>query len=121
MHESAWACSACGDGNVSVILHHIDEWSDSRNHDESNLITPCLNHHGKEHTKRELGQNLTPSRLREAKAPLNTKVTPKRATAILQPANEMTYAAWDYLNHTRLPQCLQLAGIDVSLQQPMHQ
>ncbi|NOK35521.1 HNH endonuclease [Corallococcus exercitus] len=121
LHESAWACSICRKGNVSIILHHIDEWSDSRDHDESNLITLCLNHHGEAHTKRELGQNLTPSRLREAKARWTAQVIQTSAAAILKPTNELTNEFWDYFNHVRLPQCLHLAGIDVTLQQPMHQ
>lgn len=61
-------CCVCRDRSQGIIVHHIDEFSDSRSHAEDNLVVLCLNHHGEAHTKRELQLNLTPERLRKLKA-----------------------------------------------------
>ncbi|MEG4008937.1 HNH endonuclease signature motif containing protein [Microcoleus sp. Pol11C1] len=67
LYESGMTCCICGDKNQGVIVHHIEEYSDSRSHAEDNLVVLCLNHHGEAHTKRELQQNLTPEKLRDFK------------------------------------------------------
>ncbi|MEG4110032.1 HNH endonuclease signature motif containing protein [Microcoleus sp. S13_C5] len=67
LYESGMTCCICGDKNQGIIVHHIEEYSVSRNHAEDNLVVLCLNHHGEAHTKRELQQNLTPERLRDFK------------------------------------------------------
>ena len=69
LYESGMTCCMCRYKNQGqgVIVHHIEEYSVSRNHAEDNLVVLCLNHHGEAHTKRELQQNLTPERLRDFK------------------------------------------------------
>jgi len=69
LYESGMTCCMCRYENQGqgVIVHHIEEYSVSRNHAEDNLVVLCLNHHGDAHTKRELQQNLTPERLRDFK------------------------------------------------------
>lgn len=67
LYESGMTCCICGDKNQGVIVHHIEEYSDSRSHAGDNLVVLCLNHHGEAHTKRELQQNLTPEKLRDFK------------------------------------------------------
>jgi hypothetical protein len=67
LYESGMICCVCRDKNQGVIVHHIEEFSDSRSHAEDNLVVLCLNHHGEAHTKRELQQNLTPEKLRDFK------------------------------------------------------
>ena len=68
LYESRMTCCVCRDRSQGIIVHHIHEFSDSRNHGEENLVVLCLNHHGEAHTRRELQLNLTPERLREFKA-----------------------------------------------------
>jgi hypothetical protein len=67
LFESRMTCCICRDNSLGIIIHHIDEYSDSRSHAEDNLVVLCLNHHGEAHTKRELQLNLTPERLRGIK------------------------------------------------------
>jgi len=69
LYESGMTCCMCRYKNQGqgVIVHHIEEYSVSRNHAEDNLVVLCPNHHGEAHTKRELQQNLTPERLRDFK------------------------------------------------------
>jgi len=67
LYESGMICCVCRDKNQGVIVHHIEEFRDSRSHAEDNLVILCLNHHGEAHTKRELQQNLTPEKLRDFK------------------------------------------------------
>jgi len=67
LFESGWACCVCGKTSGGIIVHHIEKYSESHSHDEDNLVVLCLNHHGEAHTKRELGINLTPDRLRASK------------------------------------------------------
>lgn len=52
LFESRWTCCVCRDRRQGIIVHHIHEYSDSRSHDEDNLVVLCLNHHGEAHTKR---------------------------------------------------------------------
>ena len=67
LFESGWACCVCGKTSGGIIVHHIEKYSESHSHDEDNLVVLCLNHNGEAHTKRELGINLTPDRLRASK------------------------------------------------------
>ena len=67
LFESGWACCVCGKTSGGIIVHHIEKYSESHSHDEDNLVVLCLNHYGEAHTKRELGINLTPDRLRASK------------------------------------------------------
>jgi hypothetical protein len=67
LFESRWTCCVCRNKKKGIIVHHIHEYSESRNHAEDNLVVLCLDAHGEAHTKRELQLNLTPERLRELK------------------------------------------------------
>lgn len=68
LYESRMTCCVCRDRNRGVIVHHIHEFSDTRSHDESNLVVLCLDHHGEAHTRRALQMNLTANRLRDLKS-----------------------------------------------------
>jgi len=65
--KSRWSCCVCRDRSLGIIVHHIEEYSDSRSHVEDNLVVLCLNHHGEAHTTRELQLNLNQDRLRQSK------------------------------------------------------
>ncbi|WP_420631865.1 hypothetical protein [Candidatus Leptofilum sp.] len=67
LYESRMTCCVCRDRTQGIIVHHIREFSDSRSHDEENLVVLCLNHHGEAHTTRELQLNLTAERLIDLK------------------------------------------------------
>jgi hypothetical protein len=67
LDESRWTCCVCRrDISLGIIVHHIEEYSDSRSHVEDNLVVLCLNHHGEAHTTRELQLNLNRERLRQS-------------------------------------------------------
>lgn len=38
-------CCVCRDSTKPIILHHIVEWSKTRDHSEANLAVLCLEHH----------------------------------------------------------------------------
>ena len=67
LYESRMTCCVCRDRSQGIIVHHIKEFSDTRSHDENNLVVLCLNHHGEAHTTRALQLNLTPNRLIDLK------------------------------------------------------
>lgn len=67
LFESRYTCCVCRDRSGGIIVHHIDEYSDSRSHAEDNLVVLCLNDHGEAHTKRDIQLNLTKDRLRQCK------------------------------------------------------
>jgi len=67
LRRSAFTCCVCKNPELSVVIHHIVRWEQSRSHDIENLAVLCLNHHDKAHTHHELSQNLTPNRIRGAR------------------------------------------------------
>jgi hypothetical protein len=79
LYESHWVCVICHDPSLPVVVHHIESWESSHSHDEDNLAVLCQLHHDAAHTKRELSQNLTPDRIRDAKARWLTNVKRENA------------------------------------------
>lgn len=67
LFESRYTCYVCRNKSRGIIVHHIHEYSDSRSHDEDNLVVLCVGDHNEAHTTRELALNLTPDRLRQSK------------------------------------------------------
>lgn len=67
LYKSRRTCCICRESERSIIIHHIEEWSESKSNEESNLVVLCLLHHDEAHTKKELSQNLTPDRIKAAK------------------------------------------------------
>ncbi len=63
--DSRWTCCICRNPHQGVIVHHIESWSTSRNHDFDNLALLCLQCHDLAHSKKTLSQNLTPNILRD--------------------------------------------------------
>ena len=62
LYKSANTCCVCRDIKKGCHIHHIDE-NASNSNQENNLIVLCTGCHDEAHTKHQLSQNLTPSRL----------------------------------------------------------
>jgi hypothetical protein len=67
LYESKMTCCICRDNSKSVIIHHIEEWSLSKDHSDGNLVVLCLQHHDEAHIKRDLSLTLSKLRLIEIK------------------------------------------------------
>jgi len=42
LYDSRRTCCVCRDDNKSVIIHHITEWHETKDHSEENLVVLCL-------------------------------------------------------------------------------
>jgi hypothetical protein len=114
LQESRWTCCICRNRTQGVIVHHIDEYSNSRNHNEDNLVVLCLNHHGEAHTKRDLQLNLTSKKLKEAKRWWIDFVQKCDLQAVLSKTPSYSCSIWDYFNHRRLIDLSQQLRINIS-------
>lgn len=101
LHESKRTCCICRDNTLPIVIHHIEEWSNSRSHEENNLVVLCLNHHDEAHTKRGLSLNLTKEQLKSHKGMWLEEVKRQDAKAVLG-LMEVSGANWDYINHNRV-------------------
>lgn len=101
LHDSRRTCCVCRDSSKSIIIHHIIEWSKTRDHSEGNLAVLCLEHHNAAHTKQGLSLSLTPAQIKAHKRRWLEEVSSLDAKAILGLAT-IQGARWDYINHTRL-------------------
>lgn len=101
LYESKWTCCVCRDGPKGIIVHHLEEWSKSKDHSENNLIVLCLEHHGTVHTKSDLSLNLTKKKLIEFKKKWLKDVELADTKTILGLATN-DYSRWDYFNHNRI-------------------
>jgi len=110
LHESKFACCVCRNPSKGIIIHHIQEWNESKNHDESNLIVLCLEHHDLAHTKKDLTLQLSPSRLLALKKQWIESAKFQDARTILGLINE--YSRWDYVNQSRVFELFLNLGID---------
>lgn len=108
--DAAWTCCICKDRSRSVILHHIQEWALSHDHEPSNLAVLCLQHHDEAHTKRGLTLSLTASRLRQAKAQWEAEVSQRASQAFIATVTAAD-ALWDYINVPRLFQLARQQGV----------
>ena len=50
LFDNRWVCCVCRDASRPIIVHHIQEWSESRSHAPANLAVLCSVHHGEAHT-----------------------------------------------------------------------
>lgn len=93
-------CCICRNTSRPIIIHHIEPWTDSKSHDESNLAVLCLEHHDLAHTKKDLSLALKPDEIRAAKTAWLDQTKLMDARAILGLA-ESEHARWDYFNYNR--------------------
>jgi len=101
LFDNRFQCCVCRDRKQSIIVHHIDEWAQSRSHDPENLAVLCLQHHDEAHTKRTLSQNLDVATLRGFKAEWEAEVK-KRDAASIYAAMRLEYSNWNYINELRV-------------------
>lgn len=115
LFDNRWACCVCRDASRPIIVHHIQEWSDSRDHTPANLAVLCSLHHGEAHTQRRLEQNLTGPRIAQAKAMWEAQVRRDDAAAI-QEGTVLQAETWFYFNHIRLYELALELGVDSAAQ-----
>jgi len=101
LFKSRHVCCVCRDSSKEIILHHIEKWSVSRDHSAENLVVLCLDHHGDAHSKHELGRNLTPEALRDAKEAWEREVKGADTRLILE-LSAVDGVRWEYANIVRL-------------------
>jgi hypothetical protein len=110
--EAHSTCCRCRDSSRPVIIHHMQPWHESKDHDESNLIILCLSCHSEAHSRYDLSQNLTADVLKGMKENWLKKVAASEADTLIG-ASQVPFAFWDYINHARLFQLVDQLGIEV--------
>lgn len=115
LFNNRWVCCVCRDASRPIIVHHIREWSESRDHTPENLAVLCTVHHGEAHTRRHLEQNLTAPRIAQFKTMWEAQVRRDDATAI-QEGTVLQAETWFYFNHLRLYELALELGVDVAAQ-----
>lgn len=111
LFANRWVCCVCRDPQRPIIVHHINEWSTSRDHSTPNLAVLCTIHHGEAHTNRQLEQNLTSSRISSLKAQWEQQVVRDDAL-VIQQGSQLQLDNWLYFNHLRLFELAQGLGVD---------
>jgi hypothetical protein len=101
LYESKWTCCVCRDKSKGVIIHHINEWSEAKDHSEENLVVLCSEHHDLAHAKKDLTLNLTKSRLKNIKQKWLDEVKLTDTNTIIGLAS-VNQSRWDYFNHNRI-------------------
>lgn len=99
--ESKFCCSVCHNNKKSIIIHHLEEWNESKSHEEDNLIVLCLEHHDLAHTKKDLSINLNIDKLKKFKSDWIKQVKLQDTYTILG-LIKPSIARWDYFNHKRI-------------------
>jgi len=68
LYKARWTCCICRDHKRGIVVHHLSPWSESKSHDEDNLVVLCVDHHDEAHTLRQMSLTLTPDRIRKARS-----------------------------------------------------
>lgn len=110
LFANRYQCCVCRDPKLSVMVHHIEEWAESRLHDVENLAVLCLHHHDQAHSKKTLSKNLDAKTLRDAKAKWEGEVRRFDAESILA-AMRLDYSNWNYMNELRLFEIAKALGV----------
>tara|TARA_R110002074_G_scaffold387537_1_gene569734 strand:- start:549 stop:1631 length:1083 start_codon:yes stop_codon:yes gene_type:complete len=101
LFANRYQCCVCRDPKLSIIVHHIEEWAESRLHEVENLAVLCLHHHDEAHSKKTLSKNLDAKALRDTKAKWEEEVKRFDAESILT-AMRLEYSNWNYMNELRV-------------------
>lgn len=112
LFDNRWVCCVCRDASRPIVVHHIREWSSSRDHTPANLAVLCSLHHGEAHTNHHLEQNLTATRITQCKAIWEAQVRREDAMAI-QDGTVLQAETWFYFNHLRLYELSLELGVNV--------
>lgn len=102
LYKNRRTCCVCRELGKSIIVHHITEWSISRDHSENNLSILCLSCHDLAHSKKQLSQNLTENEIRNSKIKWEYDVSSLDSRTILQLKEERDVARWDWINLHRV-------------------
>lgn len=113
LFANRYQCCICRNPKLSVIVHHIKEWTDSRSHDIENLAVLCLHHHDQAHSKKTLSKNLDPQSLRDAKRKWEDEVKILDASSISE-AMRLEYSSWNYMNELRVFELAKVMGVEFS-------
>lgn len=113
LFKNRWVCCVCRDASRPIVVHHIREWSASRDNTPANLAVLCSLHHGEAHGHRDLEQNLTARRITTCKAMWEAQVQRDDAVAI-QSGTVLQAETWFYFNHFRLYELSLELGVDVA-------
>lgn len=103
-------CCVCRDPSKAVVVHHIHDWAESRDHSPENLAVLCLNHHDRAHTVSSLSRNLDRPTLARMKVSWEEEVARNDVSAVLQ-ASRLYSDAWWYFNHVRLFEVASHVGV----------
>lgn len=107
-------CCVCREQNKSIIVHHIEEWSASRDHAIENLAVLCLDCHDLAHTKKSLSQNLTPKELKENKNRWEIIVNEQDLQTLFDLKTSHSSARWDWINCRRVFELFDKLGFTIS-------
>lgn len=97
LFQNRFTCCVCRDPTQPVIVHHITEWSESKDHSAPNLCVLCLTDHARAHTKSTLSKNLDRTALRSFKSQWEEQVRISDAQAI-DAASKLDGVNWSYVN-----------------------
>ncbi len=113
LYECRWTCCRCRNSAKSVVVHHINPWSESRNHGAENLVVLCNDCHNEAHTNRELAQNFTPDAIRDNKRRWLETVSEEDTKSLFRaPSWDIGHSVWDYFNHRRLTEAAEKLNVD---------
>lgn len=101
LFANRYQCCVCRDPKLSVIVHHIEEWAESRDHEIENLAVLCLHHHDQAHSKKTLSRNLDAATLRDTKEKWEAEVKRFDTESILA-AMRLESSDWSYMNELRI-------------------
>jgi hypothetical protein len=110
LFANRYQCCVCRDHKLSVIVHHIEEWAESRDHEIGNLAVLCLHHHDQAHSKKTLSRNLEAATLRATKEKWEAEVKRFDAESILS-AMRLESSDWSYMNELRIFEIANKLGI----------
>jgi len=102
LNESKWTCCVCRRTAIPIVVHHIIQWAQTKDHSEENLVLVCVEHHDEAHSKRSLSLTMSPTRLRDQKSQWLELARTMDARAILGLANAEG-ARWDGSVRTQFP------------------
>lgn len=106
-------CCVCRKQHKSIIVHHIEEWSVSRDHSIENLAVLCLDCHDLAHTKKSLSQNLNPKELREYKNRWEMIVRKNDIQTLFNLKTARSFARWDWINCRRVFELFEKLGFTI--------
>jgi len=100
LFKNRYKCCVCRDPKSPIVIHHINPWETSHNHQIENLAVICLNHHAEAHSKHDMSKNLDQETLFQMKQQWEEKVGTLDANNISE--TEKIGGHGDYINHQRL-------------------